>query len=369
MRIMVAGLRGFPHVQGGVETHCEELYPRLVELGCEVEVIIRSNYMNHFPHDDYQGVRFVRLPAIKLAGLEAILHTLFAVLYAGIRRPDLLHIHAIGPAIFAPLARLLGLKVVITHHGFDYDREKWGGGASKILRLGERLGIRFSNERIVVASYIRESILQRMGRESAVIPNGVNVFTRSDATEVIDGLGLSSQRYILHVGRLVPEKRQLKLIEAFIEAKLPGWKLVLVGSLEPKSEYIQSVQQAASHCPSILLTGFQTGESLRQLYSHAGLFVLPSTHEGLPISLLEALSYGLPVLVSDIPAHREVALDGDEYIPVDGKPELIDALQKHVGKVWSDSIRVIQQAKISERFQWERVAKATLDVYKRVLPT
>lgn len=359
---MVTGLRGFPAVQGGVETHCQQLYPRLVKMGCDVEVLCRTNHMDHYPEDQYEGVNLTHIYAPATSGVEALFHTFLCVLYAAIRRPDLLHIHAIGPSLLAPLARLLGLRVVITHHGFDYDRQKWGRGARWILHLGERMGVLFAHRIIVVARYIAESIRERFGNVAAVIPNGVNRMGLSDSTDLLVKLGLSPGRYIIHVGRMVPEKRQLNLIEAFRRAE-PGkdWKLLLVGALKPETPYIEEVRTAAE-APEVVLAGFRNFASLSQLYSHAGLFVLPSTHEGLPISLLEALSFGLPVIVSDIPAHRELALDVQEYVPVDDIGALSSAIQPFLqgdAPLFDEDYRSRQITKVSQEYQWDSVATKT----------
>src|SRR3990172_2040549 len=171
MHIIVLGLRGFPGVQGGVEKHAEQLYPLLVRLGCDVEVIVRSPYCACDQRREWQGVRFRPLWSTRLNGLEALIHSFFVVIYAGLVRPDLLHIHAIGPAIVTPFARLFGLRVIVTHHGPDYDREKWGYFARWLLRLGEKWGMRYASQRIVISGIIRKLVNEKYGLDSIVVPN------------------------------------------------------------------------------------------------------------------------------------------------------------------------------------------------------
>lgn len=309
MRVMVLGLRGFPGIQGGVETHAEHLYPRLRDLGCDIEVLVRSPYWKGEASRGVPGIRFKPIWCPSSNGAEAFVHSFLGVLYAAWRRPDVLHIHAVGPALFAPLAKLFGLKVVVTHHGPDYDREKWSPAAKAILRTGERLGMLFSDARIVISDVIGQLVQRKYGRDSVRIPNGVEIPAALGDDETIRSLGLTSGRYVLTVSRMVPEKRHLDLIEAFGRAGLDGWKLALVGDLSADDAYTRQVVAAAERSPDVVLTGFQKGKALAQLYGHAGVFVLPSTHEGLPIALLEALSYGLPSVASDIPANLEVGLD------------------------------------------------------------
>ena len=235
------------------------------------------------------------------------------MLYAGIVRPDVLHIHAIGPAIVTPIARLLGLRVIVTNHGPDYDRDKWGPFPKWVLRTGERLGMRWAHARIAISRVIEQLIEVKYRRDAELIPNGaVPVHLQADARE-IERWGLERERYFLHVGRIVAEKRQLDLIEAFARARPAGWKLVLVGA--GTCDYAREVTAAAQK-HGVVLTGFQQGTTLAQLYTHAGAFVLPSSHEGLPIALLEALSYGLPVLASDIAANLEIGLSRTSYFPL-----------------------------------------------------
>lgn len=367
MRVAFLGLRGFPEVQGGVETHAEHLCPLLVELGCEVDVIVRAPYQPESIGNEWKGIRFHRLWAPRSKGLEAILHTGLGVLYAGfVRRPDVLHIQAIGPAIMTPLARLLGLKVVVTHHGPDYDRQKWGGLAKLVLQLGERFGMRWSNDRIVISEVIRGIVQDKHGRESTLIPNGVVLPELPSTTGSLESFGLTPGRYVVLVSRLVPEKRHLDLIEAFRRAHLANWKLAIVGASDHPDAYTRQVLEIAAETPGVVCTGFQSGLRLRELYAHAGLFVLPSSHEGLPIAMLEALSYGLPVVASNIPANLEVGLPADHYFPLGDIDALAARLSTFAERPLSQEMQESRRAWVSERFDWRDIARRTMAVYRAV---
>jgi glycosyltransferase involved in cell wall biosynthesis len=366
LRVMMLGLRGFPDVQGGVETHAEHLAPLLVKLGCDLEVVVRSPYQKADIGKQWCGVKFTRLWAPKSKGLEAVLHTFLGVLYAAIKRPDILHIHAVGPALMTPLARFFGLKVVITHHGPDYNRQKWGFLARNILLLGEWLGMRYSNGRIVISNVIRDLVLRKHTMHSELICNGVVMPELNVSDSYLEQFGLQKSKYILLVSRLVPEKRHLDLIKAFNSANLSGYKLVFVGSSDHPDEYVQSLIEAKNANPSIVLTGFQTGDTLRSLYTHAALFVLPSSHEGLSISLLEALSYGLPVVASNIPANLELGLNPVCYFELGKIDKLAELLKKNIYQPASVETRMDMREWVSSHYNWRRVAERTYQEYRSV---
>jgi glycosyltransferase involved in cell wall biosynthesis len=362
MKVLVMGLRGLPGVQGGVETHTEQLYPRLAALGCEVEVVVRSPF-------SAPGVRrfgalsIRRLWSPRYSGIEALVHSVMAVLYAAIRRPDILHIHAIGPAIVTPVARLLGLRVVVTHHGHDYDREKWGPFARMILRTGERWGMRYSNARISVSQGIADKVATLYGRQCTVIPNGVLPPPTGLGDSAPAEFGLAPGRYFLQVSRLVPEKRQLDLIQAYARLGPVPWKLALVGGLGD-DPYCRTLREAAAQVPGVVLTGFQTGARLQELYRHAGSFVLPSSHEGLPIAILEALGHGVPVIASNIAPNTEIGLPAECYFPVGDVAALSGRLRAALeAPPLQDDARAALQAWALERYDWDRIAQRTLRVF------
>jgi len=363
VKIMVLGIRGIPSVQGGVETHAEQLYERLAHLGCDVEVLVRTPFVPA-SRRTFGSIRIRRIWAPRTSGFEAVIHSLLGVLYAGIVRPDILHIHAIGPAIVTPLARLLGLRVIVTNHGPDYDRDKWGPFARWVLRTGESLGMRCANARIAISKVIEQLIQARYGRESDLIPNGAVPVSLQTDTNEIERFGLQRGRYFLQVGRIVAEKRQLDLIQAFALAKPAGWKLVLVGS--GNSEYTANVQAAAQEA-GVVLAGFQRGVALGQFYTHAGAFVLPSSHEGLPIALLEALTYGLPVIASAIPANLEIGLPAASYFPVGDVQALSAKLVSVTQAPPDEAAREMRRRWVTEQYDWTRIAKQTYAVYNRVV--
>lgn len=366
MRVLFLGLRGFPEIQGGVETHAEHLCLELVKLGCHVEVITRSNYMPAGLGSTWRGVKYVHVWAPRIKEFEAVVHTFLGVIVAAIRRPDILHIHAIGPALMVPLARILGLRVVVTHHGPDYDRQKWGRIAKWWLRKGEQWGMRWSSAQIAISKVIGNDVRLRYDIEANIIPNGVKLPELPRSCDALQQFGLVAKRYVLLVGRLVPEKRHLDLLHSFERAGLRGWKLVFVGASDHPDSYQRDLVSACESNASVVMTGFQSGLALQELFASAGLFVLPSSHEGLPIALLEALSYGLRTIASNIPANLEVGLPDGCYFPLGDTSALAALIKVSAASPIPDSERRALRAWVADRYDWHRIALETLEVYRRV---
>jgi len=362
MKIIVTGLRGFPNIQGGVETHCEKLYPRLSKLGVNVTVVRRSCFVKENPPlTSYQGVFFKDLPAPKIKGFESAIHTICGVWYAYKQKADIVHIHAIGPSIAIPFAKLLGLKVVVTHHGPDYDRKNWNFFAKFILKTGEFFAAKWADEIIVISTVIDNILKTKYNRNNAiVIYNGVDLHQPTQTDQYIKSLGLSHRKYILAVGRFVKEKEFDKLIMAFSDLNLQDYHLVIAGDSDHKTSYSTYLKELARK-KQVILTGMVKGESLKELYSHAGLFVLPSSHEGLPITLLEAMSYNIDTLVSDIPANLAVGLSKEHYFKVNHMNSL---KQQLTYKIYQNNYPVYYDLKA---YNWDHIAQQTFNVYNNLL--
>jgi glycosyltransferase involved in cell wall biosynthesis len=360
MKIVVTGTRGIPNVLGGVETHCEELFPLIASAGYEVTLFRRKRYVQD-ELKEHKGIALIDIDTPKKKSFEAIIHTLKAVWRAKKLRADIIHIHAIGPALVTPFARLLGLKVVFTHHGPDYDRDKWGIAAKLMLRIGERMGVKFANEVIVISEVINSILKEKYNRTDAhLIYNGVPAPNVIATTNYLDELGIKSGKYIFAMGRFVPEKNFHQLIAAFSSLQeKEDYQLVLAGDTDFEDDYSRELKELARE-KGVVLTGFIKGEKLHELLSHASAFVLPSSHEGLPISLLEAMSYDLPVIVSNIPANVEIELTPDSYFPVGDETELAKKLQKVIAEKPS------KHKYLLDNYRWKTIAKQTITVYEKL---
>lgn len=254
------------------------------------------------------------------------------------------------------------MKVVFTHHGPDYDRDKWGVIAKNILKLGERMGCMFADDIIVISNVIKNLIAQKYNRTNQVhlIYNGVPQPQICEYPEYFKELEIEKRKYILGMCRFVPEKNLHHLMEAFSKIDTKDFKLVLAGDTDFEDEYSRSLKQMAKE-KGIILTGFVKGKKLHSLLSNARVFVLPSSHEGLPIALLEAMSYNLPVIVSDIPANKEVGLPSDAYFPTGN----ISSLQNKLQKILSFPYSTVQYN--MEKYNWDKIAEEVIKVYKEVL--
>lgn len=366
-RIFMVGLRGIPDVQGGVEKHVEVLSALCAEKGYDVTVIGRRNYLKEKAPYRWRNVFVVPLYAPRSQYFEAIVNSFAGVFYAVKHKADILHIHAIGPALMAPLARALGLKVVVTHHGFDYNRQKWGTIARKILKLGEYWGMKYSHARIAVSHHIATVMQKRYQVDIDYIPNGVSPCERTADKHCLEKYHLIPGHYLINVARIVPEKRQLDLIDAYAQLNRPDLPLVLVGGGNVHSDYYRQVVARAAKVPGVIMTGTLAGEELAAVFANAALFILPSSHEGMPIALLEALQYDLPVLASDIVANLEVGLAKECYFPLGNIAALTVALTKQLAAENMPQQRSAMRAKVLRDFSWDHIADQTCAVYARVL--
>jgi len=369
IKVFVLGLRGFPGVQGGVEKHCEELYPRLVRMGCEVIVATRSPYIPKARQvKEWKGVKFLHLPALKNKYLEAITHSLLGVMVARMHSPDILHIHAIGPSILTPMVKALGLRVVVTHHGPDYLRKKWGRFARIVLTAGETMACKFADGVIVISKTVRGMLVNKYGRRDLeFIPNGVNFPGVLPPGETLRKYRLQPGEYVFTASRFVPEKGLHDSIAAYRKVKKPDFKLVIAGDADHEDVWSRKIKRTARKDGRIILTGALFGEPLEELYSNAGLFVLPSYHEGLPIALLEAMSYRLPVLASDIPANLEVELPHHRYFPVGDVDRLSERMVALFRQGISGEESRKQRALLKKNYNWDRIAERTRELYRNIL--
>jgi len=298
------GQKGIPATYGGIERHVEELGTRLVERGHEVTVYCRPYYTR--VRDEYRGVKLAVIPSVRTKHLDTATHCALAIPHIVARDYDIVHFHALGPSMFANVPRMFGAKTLVTVHGLDWQREKWGQFARWVLKRCEYTSINFPNRTIVVSKALREYFWESHGAAVTYIPNGTVLPHVREASKIRQ-LGIEPGKYVLFVGRLVPEKGCHYLLEAFrrLDTDL---ELIVAGGTSFSTEYVDRLHALAGERTRFL--GYVYGDVLDELYSNARLFVLPSDIEGLPIALLEAMSFGNCCLTSDIPENLEVI--GDE---------------------------------------------------------
>ena len=362
LKIAMFGHKRVPSREGGIEVVVDELSTRLAAKGHSVVCYNRKGqHVSGAALDrrtEYKGVRIKEVPTLNRRGLAALSAAFFAALAASFSRADVVHIHAEGPAFFAFLPKLFGKRVIVTIHGLDWARAKWGRVASWFIRAGEKNAVRYADEIIVLSAAVKEYFRTKYGRETHFIPNGVNRPERAEADE-IGKWGLTKDSYILFLGRLVPEKGVHTLVEA---AKGLSKQLVIVGGSSDSQDYVDRLKQAGE---GAIFTGFQQGRALAELFSNAYVFCLPSELEGMPLSLLEAMSYGNCCLVSDIPECAEVVEDKALTFEKGNVRELREKLAWLIGH--PDEVARYKRGAadfICKKCSWDDVVEKTLALYR-----
>lgn len=373
MKIAFIGQKGIPAKFGGVERHVEEVAKRMAKKGHGVFVYVRNNYT---PKDilEYEGVRLIHLPSVGTKHLDAISHTLFACIHSLFCKYDVVHFHAIGPSSLAWIVRFLKRKtlVVSTFHCQDYFHQKWGLFARLYLRLGEYVTCNVPHKTIVVTETLKEYTRQAYGTETIVIPNGAAV-NPTKGVESLAKWNLRGKRYVLNQGRLIKHKGIHYLIEAFKQledsSSIPNnFKLVIVGDGFHTDDYVEYLHTIAKGRENIIFTGSQSGKAMEELFSNAYMFVQPSESEGLSLSLLEAMGYGLPVLASDIKENVEpLGKTGFTFHNKDVQ-DLREKLAYVINKP-DEATEAGNKAKqrIENEYNWDSIAVRTLLVYEQAI--
>jgi glycosyltransferase involved in cell wall biosynthesis len=372
MRIAHIGLKGLPGTYSGIETYVHELGTRLVRRGHEITAYVRPQYTPRHVRSD-GGIRLVHLPTIPTKHLDATIHSFLAALHAMMMKYDVVHFHTIGPGFFAPLSRMSQARVVITIQRFDYLSGKWGWFARACLRLAEQISLRVPHAAIVVAPFL-QAHYQILGHRTEYIPNGVPLPPQGIGMRRIREFGLEPNQYVLFLGRLVPEKRPDWAIRAFQEILDGSMRLVIAGGSSATDQYVRGLKELAKPTADrILFTDAVYGPLKEELLANARVFVLPSALEGLPITLLEAMSYGRPCLVSDIPPHRDVIQDGKNGFlhRTADFDHLCERLSGILHGVPGDLVGLGEAARetMAERFDWEKIVDQIEHLYEMVCNT
>ena len=361
MKVAMIGLKGVPALHGGIERHVEELGRGLARLGHDVTVYCRDHYTP--PDASAEGGTLRRLPSVNTKHLDAWTHTLLASLDAAPRRFDVYHYHALGPATLAFIPRSLGKTVVVTVHGLDWQREKWGPVASAYLRAGEWAAARLATRTVVVSRELQRYFARRYRRRTTYVPNAVSMPGPVDL-RALEPYDIEAGRYLLTVGRLVPEKGIHFLLEAYrnVATDLP---LVVVGD-DPHGKYLARLREEADD--RVRFVGYVYGPPLAAFFAGSYLYVQPSTLEGLSIALLEAMSYGAGVLASDIPPNVEALGEAGFYFPTGDVAALGEQLRRLVASPEDVKEKgAAAERRVADLYSWEEVARRTAAVYQAAL--
>lgn len=371
MKIAMMGHKRIPSREGGIEIVVEELSTRLVDKGHNVVAYNRKGHHvsgNKFGKEkkqrSYKGVKIKTVFTFENKKLNAIIYSLLSAIRIAFSKYDVVHIHAEGPASMTGLLKLFGKRVVVTIHGLDWQRSKWGGFAEKFLKFGEKTAVKYADEIIVLSENVKKYFLDTYKRETVFIPNGVTKPVIREDSHIKQSFGLEKDGYILFLGRIVPEKGVHYLINAFKQINTDK-KLVIAGGSSHTSDYMNEVKELAKDDDRIIFTDFVEGIILEELYSNAYLYCLPSDLEGMPLSLLEAMSYGCCCLTSDISECTEVCENRAVYFKKGNEADLKTKLGQLISDSYTVSTLKTQASDfICNKYNWDKIVDDTLKLYR-----
>ena len=370
MKIVMLGHKRIPSREGGIEVVVEELSTRMAAIGHTVTCLNRAGkhvcgreYSAEI-FQEYKGVQIKTVPTLDKKGLAAMTASITGAVAAAFGRYDVVHFHAEGPCAMLWLPKLFGKRCIVTIHGLDHKRAKWGKLARAYILLGEKCAARFADEIIVLSEGVQQYFRDTYGRKTAFIPNGVSKPEVLEAEEITAKYGLKKDDYILYLGRLVPEKGITYLIDAFHQVHTDK-KLVIAGGSSDTTTFAEALKALAAGDDRILFTGFVQGRILEELYSNAYVYVLPSDLEGMPLSLLEAMSYGNCCVTSDIEECTSVTEAYGLTFPRGN----VDALKTVLQTLCDDpsKVKFYQDASaeyITNKYNWDKVTENTLELYQ-----
>lgn len=369
IRIAMLGHKRIPSREGGIEVVVEELSCRMVERGYSVTCYNRSGHhvsgseFDEQASKNYKGVRLKKVFTINRRGLAAMTSSVFAALRAAFGNYNIVHFHAEGPCAMLWLPKLFGKRCIATIHGLDHQRAKWGRFAKAYIMLGEKVAVKFADEIIVLSNSAKKYFMQKYGRETKLIPNGVNAPEIKEADLIKQMYGIDKDTYFLFLGRIVPEKGLHYLIEAFKQVKT-NKKLVIAGGSSDTDTFMKNLKKLAENDERILFTGFVQGAILNELYSNAYVYILPSDLEGMPLSLLEAMSFGNCCLTSDISECVDIVEDKAVFFKRGDISDLVEKLQMMCDN--PDMVKSLKKGAseyICSKYNWNEVVDMTLKLY------
>lgn len=367
MKIAMLGHKRIPSREGGVEVVVEELATRMAALGHQVVVYNRKEKKKSrltctkTSLKEYKNIKIIQIPTIEKGGWNALVYSVLASVHATFGKYDVIHYHAEGPCAMLWLPKLFGTRIIATIHGLDWKRAKWGGLAKKYIKLGEKIAVKKADQIIVLSENMRKYFYDTYKRETVYLPNGLTVPKKRKVSAIRKQFGLEKNGYILFLARIVPEKGVHYLIQAFKMCNTEK-KLVIAGDCSHTCEYYKKIKKMAETDPRIRMLGFVQGNILEELFSNCSFYVLPSDVEGMPISLLEAMGYGRPCLISDIPENLELAGQYAVSFKQGNVEDLKEKLQELLQRETTEQCASI--AYVREKFDWNVIVKETLKVYQ-----
>ena len=373
MKIAMLGHKRIPSREGGVEIVVEELATRMVEKKNVVVVYNRKgkNVQDKNADKDkkklkeYKGVKIKTIPTINKKGIDALLYSFFASIAVAFKKYDVIHYHAEGSCAMLWIPKIFRKKIVVTIHGLDWQRSKWGGFATKYIKFGEKMAVKYAEKIIVLSKGVQKYFKDTYNRDTVFIPNGVNKPEIRKSNIIKKKYGLDKNDYILFLARIVPEKGLHYLIEAFKQLNT-NKKLVIAGGASHTNEYLEKIKEMVKDDKRIIMTGFVQGQELAELYSNCYLYCLPSDIEGMPLSLLEAMSYGNKCLISNIEENTQVVEDKAITFEKGNVQDLKEKLEKILES--NDLLEKREEISdyILQKYNWNDVTNKTIEIYESV---
>ncbi|RJO61508.1 glycosyltransferase [candidate division WS5 bacterium] len=366
MKVFVIGARGFPHVQGGIEKYCEELYSRLAKKNnVDITGLVIPNYYKKNV-ENWEGIKFIYIRSLKSKNYEKILYGLLASLITIIKKPDIAHFHGLSCCLYIPLVKLFNIKVILTFQSRDYLYPKWGKIAKYVWRLSEKAALK--SDQIIAVSHAHMEYIKNYTNKVVRIPNGVEInhldISNNEEGYFLRKYGLEKQGYIFFAGRFTPEKAIEDLVTAYEQLGTDKWKLVLAGDADHEDSYSRKIKNRIQRIKNIILTGFITGKELQALFANAKLFVLPSKFEGLPHVLLEAVSFNIEVLASNIEANLQINLDKDSYFEQGNIEDLKQKVRFLLENETPNEVKLRRMEMIRKEYNWETISEKIYGLYE-----
>lgn len=370
MKIAMLGHKRIPSREGGVEVAVEEISTRLVNAGHEVVAYNRKGKnvqdkdvdLDKHKLKSYKGIKLICVPTINKKGIDALIYSFFASIAVLFKKYDVIHYHAEGPCGMLWIPKLFRKRIVVTIHGLDWNRAKWGKLGGKYIKFGEKMAAKYADEVIVLSKGVQQYFKDTYGRDTHFIPNGVEEPVILTPNIIKEKYNLGKDDYILFLSRIVPEKGLHYLIEAFSKIDT-NKKLVIAGGASHTNDYLKQIKEMVAKDNRIIMTGFVQGEELQELYSNCLLYCLPSDIEGMPLALLDAMSYGCNCLVSNIEENTQVT---DKYATTFEKGNVED-LKEKLEKCIENCNGYNEEASayVKNKYNWDEIVKETLELYKQ----
>lgn len=352
---------------GGIENYVYNLATHLAKLGHEPIVYCESN---RNAIEEVNGFKVIYHKSFGGRFLCKILLSLKSTIDALTKEEnvELFHYNAWPPSLWSWIPRMVGRKALLEGHGFEWKRTKYSPFQQKIMHLMEWLTAKMHKNILVVSDEQRDYFASHYSRSCVTIPTAVNMPDSNDIdSDILSRYKVEQGRYFLYLGRLVQDKNPYYLIKAFQKANTTDYKLVIAGSNDQQPEYVEYLHKLAQSDSNIIFTGAVYGADKNTLLRHSAAFCIPSTIEGLAITLLEAMSYGLVCIASDIPSNREGLSNNGIWVTA----EDVDSLAEKIEYVISNTdalshIKELNRRRVEQNFTWDIIAKRYVEYITNV---